>query len=421
MDDSRGFLKAYVRVVAVFAGLIAVFNGVIDPFGLFVAPTLEGVNAAKPRIQGYIRMVKAHQLVRVRPRGLILGSSRAENGLDPDHPGWLPEHRPVYNAALPSARIYEAYHYLRHAQAQNRLRQVVLGVDEFMFDDHFPYEPGFALDRLDPQPRRWPNPARIKDYLTALWSYDALSASIDTWLHQGRPAPAYLANGSQDSRRRRELVLSKGGHHAAFEAAITASLQSRDGLAKVSYGGRDGGEGEALKWFDALVRFCGEERIDLYVFISPVHAQWLEALWKLGKWEAYERWKRDLVRIVEAQAARAPATARLELWDFSGFTAITQETVPPAGDSATEMRWYWEASHYKRATGKLVLDRMLGSKASADLPEFGVRLTSANLRSHLSGIRQQLARYEREQPGAVEFVSRAITRIMPGQTESASR
>lgn len=421
MNDSRSFLKAFVLVFGVLIGLVASFNWFLDPFNLFGAPKLHGINAVKPRIQGYIRMLKAHQLINVRPHGLILGSSRAETGLDPEHPGWLPESRPVFNSALPSARIYELYHYLRHAHAQAGIRQVVVGLDEFMFDDNFRSEPGFELARLDVGPRLLPNPARIKDFLTALISYDATSASIDVLMGQNRPSPGYLPDGSQDSERRRELVMGKGGHFSAFQAALNSNLQSRDGIADLRYGARDGGEGDALKWFRALVHFCAEEHIDLYLFISPVHAQWLEAVSKFGKWEDSERWKRDLVRVVEAESAKADGKSKLELWDFSGFNAVSRERVPSSGDSTTEMRWYWEASHYKRATGTLVLDRILNSKVLTDNPGFGIRLSSANIESHLSRLRLELAKYESEQPGDVEFVVKTITKTVLGQVERGAR
>ena len=50
------------------------------------------------------------------------------------------------------------------------------------------------------------------------------------------------------------------------------------------------------------------------------------------------------------------------------------------------MRWYWEHSHYRKATGDLMLDRVLGySDPKRPMPaDFGVRLTSANVDQHIA-------------------------------------
>ena len=47
--------------------------------------------------------------------------------------------------------------------------------------------------------------------------------------------------------------------------------------------------------------------------------------------------------------------ANAELWDFSGFSPYADEAVPLPGDTHSEMRWYWEAGHFKKSLG----DRLL--------------------------------------------------------------
>ena len=49
------------------------------------------------------------------------------------------------------------------------------------------------------------------------------------------------------------------------------------------------------------------------------------------------------------------------------------------------MRWFWEHSHYRKVTGDLVLDRVLGhSERERPLPaDFGVRLTGTNIDAHI--------------------------------------
>ena len=56
------------------------------------------------------------------------------------------------------------------------------------------------------------------------------------------------------------------------------------------------------------------------------------------------------------------------------------------------MRWYWEHSHYRKATGDLILDRVLGhGDPDRDLPaDFGVRLTGDNVDAHVARAKTDL-------------------------------
>jgi hypothetical protein len=98
-----------------------------------------------------------------------------------------------------------------------------------------------------------------------------------------------------------------------------------------------------------------------------------------------EQWKRDLVTILAEDAARHPGQEAFVLWDFSGYNSITTEEVPPGGDTDTEMRWYWEASHYKKEVGDMMLEKIFGSNDPAhEIPDdFGIRLTVENIDEQL--------------------------------------
>ena len=78
----------------------------------------------------------------------------------------------------------------------------------------------------------------------------------------------------------------------------------------------------------------------------------------------------------------------------TGYTGYVGETVPPAGDTTTRMKWYLEASHFTPALGEEVLNRLLASGAEQYGPsDFGVRLTTNNLAAHLSRIRADRETY----------------------------
>jgi len=86
--------------------LVAVFvtvNVVVDPFGMYRILERSGFNAHKPAIQHRVRLAKAYEIRQIKPRGIILGTSRTHLGLRPSHDGWDPTARPVYNLAFDGA------------------------------------------------------------------------------------------------------------------------------------------------------------------------------------------------------------------------------------------------------------------------------------------------------------------------------
>src|SRR5574340_549039 len=78
-------------------------------------------------------MGKAGAVCRIQPQAVIIGTSRAEVGLDPKHPGFGGV--PTYNLALAAMGIGEMDLTLRHAvHASPQLKQAVIALDFLMFN-----------------------------------------------------------------------------------------------------------------------------------------------------------------------------------------------------------------------------------------------------------------------------------------------
>src|SRR4029077_18124899 len=88
---------------------IGLINAVVDPYGIFRWIDLPGFNAYKPAHETHVRLFKAFDVIRVRPRAIVIGTSRSDIGLRMSHPGWTIE--PRYNLALDGATGEEMYAY----------------------------------------------------------------------------------------------------------------------------------------------------------------------------------------------------------------------------------------------------------------------------------------------------------------------
>ena len=78
------------------------------------------------------KRAKALAILKIRPKTIILGSSRTELGMDPNHSFW--DFQPVFNAAFGGADIYDSFYYLKHANSTGELKKAVIMVDFFMFN-----------------------------------------------------------------------------------------------------------------------------------------------------------------------------------------------------------------------------------------------------------------------------------------------
>lgn len=394
MTDSKTYIRTIAIFVVVLLGLAMSFNRLVDPFRLFDGPEIEGYNAVKPEMDNRCRLSKAWQIYNRKPNGLALGSSRTDYGISPTHPGWSAKN--AYNAALPGGGIYEVLRYFQHAQAIQPLKQIVVGLDFFMFNAHWNLSSDFDENRLLAKSDGSSNGGfKHLERLETLASIDTLLSSYNTLTSQKSLSfkePPHQLNGQRHPTVRENYVPEAGGHRALFIDDEQAHMKRRwlvPPERKYAFEVPKTGVSSLNDHFRNLLRFAHEHDVDLRLFISPSHAFLWESMDSMGLWDEWEIWKREMVRINEEEATTA-GKAPFLLWDFSGYNQYTTEEVPPEGDKDTKMRWYWEGSHYKSALGDIVLNRIFGIMApGTESPDdFGILLDGKTVDAHLEAIRQ---------------------------------
>ena len=402
------YLKIFFTVLVSIIIFIGTVNFVVDPFDLFPGPNIENFNAEKTEFHKHVLMSKAHAIRFYKPRAIILGSSRAEYGLDPQHPAWGSLARPVYNLGLPNGRIEEAFFYLKHAHAHGNLKQVVLGVDFFMFGDQFRTNINFHRNRLSEANIDTLDAGWFKDILNSLFTLDATNASLHTIKSQGLgKSVLYLSNGKRSTKDTWKQVRAKGGHNQVFLSDIRHDLLFEAGLASFTLGEDYNKPSPTLAIFSEFVRFCLEQGIELKVLISPMHAYKLETLYSLGLWDLFEYWKRRLTTIVENENLLNKCSIAAEIWDFSEYNSITTEPVPSKDNPDIQMRWYWEGSHYRDELGDKLLECILGEVAPYKC-SIGLQLSTINITDHLTKIRKTGDAYRNSHANDIKILNALI-------------
>jgi len=373
-------MRWLVPPLLLITGGLAAFNAVVDPFGLTRLVAVDGFNRDKVLVADHRRLVKAHRIRQEHPRGLILGTSQADAGLDAGYAGWPAGARPVFNAGLPYANAYELLRYFQHALACGEVREAVVGLDLVSFNAFLGNQADFLEARLAVDPDgRWQRPP-VDERLALLLSWDATWKSIETIRRQGRAK----GQGSIDCRTRFLMMEAEYAHYM-WRHGPQRTYSLGDGTPAHSY----------FDEYRKLLVTARERGVKLRLFFSPVHVRLLEVARALGWWPVLEEWKSTLAAITDEVNALDLAGPACELWDFADYTAVTTEPVPAAEQPGAAMAGYTDSAHYSEETGNLVLDRLFGATPPGRVvpPGFGVRLGTGNLAEHLAAVRSRAAIY----------------------------
>lgn len=364
--------RTYSFVVAVLVGLsmglVAGLNWLIDPFNIFDSPRIVGVNAAKPFAYYYEQQSKSYRIERLRPEALILGNSRPNFGLDPEHPVW--KGLLAYNAAYGGGSLFGAIEYYKQASRLGRLRQIVLAVDIDMMrrgkralspmvgnpDNFFKSASSGAGSRLGGADGiRW----------ATLFSLDSTIVSLKTLECQRTPQKFELLKSGLVRVNPGLLGKSIPQRFEAVEARWARFIYHPDEKGKATYVLAP----RRLNAFREILRLAYSQGVAMTVMINPSHARKYVLYRQAGLEDQIFAFKRALVQINEDEARQA-GRIPFPIWDFFNFNQYTTEPVP----DGMFMRWWIDASHYTPELGSKLMDRMFEMNPD---PTFGTRLDSS--------------------------------------------
>ncbi len=144
----------------------------------------------------------------------------------------------------------------------------------------------------------------------------------------------------------------------------------------------------ALHRLQRITSICEQKNIKPNLFIHPSHGLQWEGIRVAGRWEEFEDWKKELVKI-------SP------VWDFSGYNSIT--STPPYNYDL-----YFDQSHYRKRVGNLVLNRMLNIHEGSGPEDFGYLITTDNIDQHMQRIREERTRWQKDNPEIIKSIEMLI-------------
>lgn len=384
----RHFLIHVFLAAVVVLVLCAGVHLAVDPYAIFGTRQIAGFNKVKAVIGSKQRVFEAVELLRLKPQAVILGTSRSDIGIDPQHPVF--KGMTSFNAAASGQQIGEAGELLQALLARGAPPKViVIGLDFMAFNALAPDPFDYSEDNFSPWRR-----------LQLLFSISTTLDSLRTIQRQDYQYQLGLGGLLRDDGFREYIGNPALKRHEQFEGSEEGFLRNTyNAPPSCKWSTKDETRGrDYLESFRSILRLAHANNIDVRMFISPSHARQWETLAASGLWQRFEQWKRDLVMINEEEAQYAGLNPYM-LVDFSGYNSITSETVSDDPD----MHYYWESSHYRKATGDLVLNRLfhLGNAR----PDFGIAISSGNIEAWLAKMRVTQAHYRNAHPSDIALIN----------------
>jgi hypothetical protein len=377
-------------VVGAVIGVMTAFGAMnwwVDPFGLYASEKIHGWKISKPEQYAHERLFKIQTAISRQPDMLLLGTSRADEGFDPNLAGRLTGSS-AFNLGIAAQPVSEVVSIVRRFMPARRVlwaadfftfdcaRSLPDDVDERNFDPWLKWQLLFGVDSGIASARTvladfFDNPLNVPPRVLAVAWTDGgmrLAGEADVQAHRGQRGLTLVSE---------EFFLTR-----LFAPPFHINCSSSD----ISH---------PIDDYRALLRIAYLRKIDLKIAINPIHARQVEVIDGAGLWASWEDWKRLLIS-VNQEEANVAGQAPFQIWDFSGYNLITTEPFPAIGDEKTRMRWYWESSHYKNELGSLVLKRIYGAAGDKSAPEdFGTLITSSNIETHLMAIRDERVRWSK--------------------------
>ena len=349
---------------------VGLFNAFVDPLGVFASPRVTQINVIKPYLDHHRELARYQKAYRLCPNTGIFGNSRAEIGFDPESPVLAEHEMAAFNHAIPGTGASTTLRQIIWLKNANCFpKTILLGVEFFDF---------LGGDEPHSLPTLATHPAPQRDarfFAESVFSITGLRDSLTTLLLQRSLHPATSTDRGFNPLFNYIPEVEQSGHYTLFRQRAEENVRNWT-RKPLQLRPQNGGLSDDEATVDAILTQATQGDSTTYIIIYPYHAEIRLMIERLGMGQLFADWKRLVVGIAETNTNRG---GKVEVWDFSGVAPETLEIIPAKGDRKTHLTHYWEAGHFKKELGDLVIDRLLGKQNN-----FGIKLDSKNLESWLA-------------------------------------
>lgn len=369
-------------MIVMLLGMTASFNWLVDPFSIYQSVKINHFNSLKTQQEVIGKFtIKAICALEQDYSIFILGSSRANRGIDPTHPAFNSLGK-AYNIALTGANVYELKQVIDFILTyQPYTKIIVFSLDFLMFTDRIADNPNFEQ-----------SPFATKNYflqhIKNTFSLDETYYSLKTVIDNYQMDNTSILEETPCIRQgipKHDIIIPYP-HYKSSIKTLTSFLEAPQLYAGYCY------SHTRLLELQQIIDTARQHHIEVKFFISPIHAWQLELIRLTGLYPTFEQWKRDLTHLLAQDQRQYPQQPIYPLYDFSSYHELTTESVPRQQEQ--QMQWFWESSHYKKQLGNLVINKLFHYQVEQQPADFGILIDEQNIETHLAHIRQAQQRYQ---------------------------
>lgn len=353
--------------VLLFSGTV-VINYFIDPYILHNTNRINGFNIIKPAAGSHSSQSKIHLAHEMDINALIVGNSRVEMGIDPDHSLFKKNNLRVFNLGQPGSNLSTQYGYALDILRGKDVKIALIAVDFIDFltseknlSDPYHWPPKNTLSdyrrkfNWDGSPNGNYSYQYFKDIYLPLISLDTIQDSFQTLFNQRSKSANLLNNGFNPAEDMGQITHNEGVK-TLFEQKIPQLITSF-----TSHSWKTNTPG--YEWspdfnkLQFLLNYLHTHEIETKVFINPYHIQYLEIIEYSGLTEEFTIWKKQLTKII----SEISKDRKITLWDFSDPSNYICE--PILSTSNKPLKWFWEPAHYRKELGDIMVNNMFTNQA----------------------------------------------------------
>lgn len=386
-------------------------NYFIDPYLLYGTERFVNLNDIKPSATSHSRQSKLHLAHEADINGLIIGNSRPEMGLDPDHSYFTDNNIRMFNLGSPGSGLNEQYGHALDISRAKEIKKIIIGVD---FSDYL-----IPLEHTD-NPYKWPPEKSnaelrrklnwdgtdnsnylsqyIKDIYIPLIALGTFQDSVLTLFGQNN-AFSNLQNNGFNPANDMDNATRTEGVKTIFQQKIPTLVDIFTSPKKIYTDGYEWSPAFTKLVF--LLDYLDTNKIETKIFINPYHIQYIESIERSGLGGEFTKWKKSLMKAI----SNSNQNGTIELWNFSDPSIYTTEPILKSGREP--LKWFWEPAHYNRILGDILISRMYedDSNNNGKLTNFGYKMTPSNINESLLSYQDNLQKYRDLYPKETNFIA----------------
>ena len=362
-------MKLYLLITAVLSLSVCLsvglFNYVIDPYAIYHYKDAAAEKISRIDQFFYMRITKPWRVRQASPTEVVIGTSRTARV----SPQTVWDKENSYNLSTPGMTVYEMSRFIQHANANEPLSKLMIGLDFEAFISPVPrVQSGFKERRL----------ARASDDLTmpryvwqigvdaaeTLLSLPSLALSLSAVFGTAIVPRVYYNDGTWKSN---STQLKARG--AFIYVGKTTIFDRRNESMELDTN---------FEIFANTLRFAHTEGIETRLFVTPEHIFMIDLWERLGFGDLWREFHRRLVAVNNAVAIEMGADP-FPIFVFNAVPGVADEPIYMAKNAGKS--WFEDGAHFRKRLG----DKIMGA-VWTDSDAFGARLDSHFVEAYLADV-----------------------------------